>query len=686
MRVTRNARGTRNVRGTRGIRILALFILLLFLLSPVLIASAEIEITRPTARVTLDARAGDAKQNSTTVNFEVKNLDANSSTSISVSVSPGQPSGINLTIGSFENSISAGGIRKIPVTVKVAGDVSEGTHSGKVTINSILYSFDIEVDRLIPAKLAPMANIDAGTVVFDKPKSTMQSTGYVIEKSILIINEGDATMSVQSVGQYGTPDSGITFTASPATLSVSPKNSAQTTIKIKIPVTAPEGTLTGKIQINAGKAGSQNIPVTIVVKHEVKLEISSYSSDFGNVDLLESIQKPVTLKETLGYKSIQDVSVTRNTEKNKTGSGKDDWLLVSLPSQTIPAGGSVNLVFTLRFRGETGIGQSYDWGYIIATSAGDNNVYFKAVARPVNTEETKSALTVLSKSSHTEISHIASQTSSMLTNAGRSNLTSAQWVDVATVSMSTASFLGAMGAAEADIASGDHFSALDWLTIARISADTVDKSTTTSEHRTIEAKIDTYLTKTLTGEAAYFTGIAESTKDSDIKESLFAYDAASRIYNLLGNTVKGSEFASTSNELLATHDEYVKSANDRRVDAKRAMRAVEADNLYRWDDVQYLVNPFKFDSAKEHFDFATWQTNNASEEYKLAGEDELYDEAVLQRDDIAAQWTFLKLRFISLMAMYIIAFMTLIIWSIFAMQTYTKDCDEEDMGNVLLLG
>ena len=669
----------------RFIRILMLFILLLFLLSPV-IASAEIGVTEPTARVTLDARAGDAKPNSTTVNFEVKNIDTNSSVSITASVPSGQPSGINLTIGSFTSSLSAGGTRQIPVTVRVAGDVSEGTHTGKVTINSIQYSFNIEVNRLIPAKLGAMANIDAGIVVFDKPRSTMEGTGYVVEKNILIANKGDATMSVTSVGQYGTPDSGITVTASPASLSVAPKDSAQTTIKIKIPVTAPEGTLSAIVQINAGLAGSQNVPITIVVKHEVKLEISSDSSDFGTVDILESVKKSVILKETLGYKSIQGVSVNRNPETNKTGSGKDDWMLVSLPSQTIAAGGSVNVGFTLRFRGETEIGQLYDWGYLIATNAGDTDVHFTAVARPVNTQETKGALTVLAKASNADISNIASQTSLMLTNAERSNLTSAQWVNVATVSMGTASFLGAMGAAEADIVSGDHFSALHWLTIARISANTVDKSTDTPEQNNINTKINTYLTKTLTSEAEYFTGIAQSTKDSNIKESLFASDAASRIYNLLGNTAKGSEFASISNELLTTHDKYVKSANDKRVNATRAMREVKADDLYRWGDSQYLVNPFKFDSVKEHFDFATWQTTDAAEEYKLAGEDELYDEAVLQRDDVVAQWDFLNIRFIALMVLYIIAFMTLIIWSIFAMQTYTKDCDEEDLGNILLLG
>lgn len=661
-------------------------ILLMVAYIPIALAATPLEIvTRPVAKVTLDARAGDAKPNSTTVYFELKN-PTNESVAVASSVPSGQEAGINLTIGSYTSPVAAAGTVTIPVTVTVAGDVSEGTHSGKVTINDQSYSFDIDVNRLIPAKLASMANIDVGTVSFNKPKSTMESTGYVVEKSILIVNEGDTTMSVKSVGQYGTPDAGMTFTASPASMSVPPKESARATLKITIPAGAAEGTHTGKVQVNAGDAGSQNVPVSVVVKHEVKLEISSYLSNFGNVDLLESVQRSITLSEALGYKSITNVSVSRKSGVNETGSGKDDWMLVSVPSSTIPAGGSVNLVFTLRFRGETEIGQSYDWGYRIATSAGGTDADFKAVARPINTAETKSALSILSKSSNPDIASIASQTSTMLTNAEYSNLTSAQWVNVATVSMGTSSFLGAMGSAEADIVSGDHFSALDWLIIARISADTVEKSIVTPEHRTIHGKIKSYLTKKLNSEAAYFTGLAGSTQNTDMKESLFAYDASSRIYNLLGDHAKESEFASLSNELLTTHDKYVKSANDRRVEAKKAMRSVETDDLYRWGDTQYLVNPFNFDSAREQFDLSIEQTTTASEEYQLAGEDELYKEAVIQRDGIAAQWKFLKLRFVALMFIYTIMFTTLIVWSVFAMISYTKDCDEEDMGNILLLG
>ena len=80
------------------------------------------------------------------------------------------------------------------------------------------------------------------------------------------------------------------------------------------------------------------------------------------------------------------------------------------------------------------------------------------------------------------------------------------------------------------------------------------------------------------------------------------------------------------------------------------------------------------------------QMTIASQEYQLAGETELYDETLSRKNEISQQWDFLKLRFLALMIVYIIIFTVLVVWSIFSMLTYTKDCDEEDMGNLVLFG
>ena len=671
------------MRHDRMIRSFILFLMLLSLLTHTATASIDI-VSIPEVNVKLDATNGDAKQTSKDAEFSFNN--SGGTTNVNVIVPPNQPSGINITLRPYPASVSAGTFT-IPITVKVDGDVSGGAYSATISVNEVTYGFNIIVEKLLPAKLASMQNINMGTIVFDKPKNTMEITGYVVEKTILVRNEGDATMNVQSIGQYGTPEAGITFSASPASPIVPAKDSVTVTIKATIPINAPEGKLSaGIIQVNAGAAGFRNLQVTLEIKHKVNFEITPYSSNLGSVDLLKSVQNHVYLKETLGYKDIHNISVSRHPNTNITGSGKDDWMKVDFASTTIPAGGSLDVTFKLQFRGEAGIGQTYDWGYLISSSEGDKDVYFKAVSRPVDTSLTRSTLSSMSSSTDPDISGIASRTLTMLKDAEKSNLTSTEWANVATVSITTASFLKSMEASISDIEALDHFSALDHLFIARMSADTIKKSATAPDQKNIYSKCNTYLTKILNSEAEFFIDNAVSTRDINLKESLFAYDAASRVYGLLGNRNKENEFDSTSNDLLTLHDEYVRSANDRRVDSDKAMRLVSSENLYKWGDTEYLVNPFKFDSAKELFDMSIEQMTIASQEYQLAGETELYDETLSRKNEISQQWDFLKLRFLALMIVYIIIFTVLVVWSIFSMLTYTKDCDEEDMGNLVLFG
>ena len=677
------------MRNYRIISSFLLFLIMLSLLTHTATASIDL-VSTPEVNVKLDATAGDAKQTSQNVNLVFKNSGETTIT-VNANITSDQPPGITITCLDPTKTAHAESTFTIRINVKVDGDVSEGTYPATIRlndgINDVNYPFNIIVDKLLPAKLASMQNIDMGTIVFDKPKSTMEKTGYVVEKTLVVRNEGDATMKVQSIGQYGTPEAGITFSASPASPNVPAKDSVKVTIKATIPVDAPEGKLSaGIIQVNAGAAGNRNVPVTLEIKHKVIFEITPYSSDLGSVDLLKSIQNHVYLKETLGYKDIHNVSVTRHPNTNITGNGKDDWMKVDLTSTTIPAGGSLDVTFKMQFRGEAEIGQTYDWGYLISSSEGDKDVYFKAVSRPVDTSITRSTLSTMSTSLDPDISSIASRTLTMLKDAENSNMTSNEWANVATVSITTASFLKSMEASQHDIEAIDHFSALDHLLIAKMSADTIKKSATAPDQKNIYSKCNAYLTKTLNSEAEYFMDNAVSTKDTNLKDSLFAYDAASRVYGLLENREKENELDSISDDLLTLHDEYVRSANNKRIDTDKAMRLVSSENLYKLGENEYLVNPFEFDSAKKRFDISIEQMTNASEEYQLAGEIELYNETLSKKNKISQQWDFLKIRFIALMVVYILIFTVLVIWSIFAMLTYTKDCDEEDLGNILIFG
>jgi hypothetical protein len=163
----------------------------------------------------------------------------------------------------------------------------------------------------------------------------MEKTGFKVEKTFQIVNDGDTSMTLGSVAAYGNPDAGMTFSVNnPST--ISEQSAGTATLTITIPVSAPEGEHHGKLRIDAGKAGSQTITVSVVVKHEVKFEMSSYNPDFGRVDVLKSVPLEITLSEALGYKDITSVKIVRDESQPGDPWGNRGWqdILLAPPPHT----------------------------------------------------------------------------------------------------------------------------------------------------------------------------------------------------------------------------------------------------------------------------------------------------------------------------------------------------------------
>ncbi|MCK4651544.1 MAG: hypothetical protein KAT13_00455, partial [Methanosarcinales archaeon] len=277
-------------------------------------ADAGLSVTGATCDISLDARYGDAKAQEKTVTLTLENtgnetINRIDSPSLIISES-------GITLESLSNypieSFNPGDKKDVQIKVRVAGTVSEGTYSATANFAHGSGTITINVDRLVPAHLASLQNIKIDDpVVFNKPRKEMEKTGFKVEKTFQIVNDGDTSMTLGSVAAYGNPDAGMTFSVNnPST--ISEQSAGTATLTITIPVSAPEGEHHGKLRIDAGKAGSQTITVTVTVKHEVKFEMSSYNPDFGRVDVLKSVPLEITLSEALGYKDITSVKIVRD--------------------------------------------------------------------------------------------------------------------------------------------------------------------------------------------------------------------------------------------------------------------------------------------------------------------------------------------------------------------------------------
>ena len=658
-------------------KVLFLFVIFFMIMQT---AQADLSVTGDSCDIDLDARYGDAKAKSATVKVHVSNTgDAGEIITVSV---PNPPTGITTSISSSDSSftLKSNKSEDVQISVTVAGDVSEGAHTLTVSVNGAEHNtatITINVDRLVPAHLAALQNIRIDDpVVFNKPRKEMEKTGFKVEETFQIINDGDTRMTLGSVAAYGNPDAGMTFSVNnPST--ISEQSTGTATLTITIPVSAPEGEHHGKLRVDAGKAGSQTLTVTVTVKHEVEFEMSSYRSDFGRVDVLKSVPLEITLSEVLGYKDITSVKIVR--DESQPGDGKDDWMSVNLPASTIPKGSSVALTFTLRFRGETVVGRTYSWRHLLTHSAGNGTIALKATATPIDIEATKNALQAIQGSGSPDASNIAGKSLGMLSANAES---AEQWASVASVSQASVTFLDAMEQAVRKTGEGDHGAATNDLLVAGIAVDTMQKSAKTDAQTNIHKMSNDYITGILQKESIYFEKMAADAADDRTK--IIAYRRAAITYELLNSPDQCSAAYKLAAESVSSYNQKIESANNNRVDAEDAIRRASED-LYQWGDAKLLVNPFAYDGTSDGYRFAVNMTETAANEYQSAGEQELYNASSARADQLNNHWLFLLSQFCILMIGYILLFVGAVVWCVFAFMAFAADSREEEFGDVVLL-
>ncbi len=645
--------------------------ILLFVVFFVLVQTAEADISVGSGSCRIKDLEGTA-----TVTLTLKTTGNESMTVYAPSL-PSPKKGITLT-ALDRYPISLSGSTNVRIEVRITKAVSRGEYKATVYFgDDSTGTITINADRSVPAHLAPLVNIDAGKIVFDKPRKEMEKTGFKVEKAFEIVNDGDETMVIKSAAAYGTPDAGMTFNVNypPQILN---RSSETANLTITIPVSAPEGTHQGKLRIDCGKAGIQTITVTVIVEHAVKFEMSAYNPDFGRVDVLKSVPLKISLNESLGYKDISSVKIKR--DDGQPGNGKDDWMSVDLPASIIPKGGTVPLTFTLRFRGETEVGKTYTWQYYLSNSAGNATITLRAIATPIDIAETKNVLQTMRGSKNPEVSNIAGKVLGMLSSSGAGS--AEEWASLASISQCSVTFLDAMDRAVRKVDNNEHEDALDDLLVARIAVETMRKSAHTSSQTGIYTMSNNFINSILHKESAYFETMASDADDD--RTRIIAQRHAATAYELLNEIEKSKKARETAAASISAYNQKIESANNHHVDAEDAIRRA-SDDLYRWGDAKLLVNPFVYDSTSYRYKFAINATTVAAENYQAAGEFELHDTSALRANELQKQWLLLLSQFFMLMIGYILVFAGAVIWCVLAFMAFTADSREEEFGDVVLL-
>lgn len=550
--------------------------------------------------------------------------------------------------------------------------------SFSVTSEGGTYNIKLEAELLLPPKLS-VGRSASCTVTFNKPKSgkpTFRKNFYIPVK-----NQGYYSMNINRVSLSGFSSKPKVTVDYPSSVgSYSTKNIA---LSIEAPYDTREGTYSGKVDIDAGSAGSADVSVSIKIKYGVGLEVSPTSKNFGGVEIFtEERDVKLTLRETFGYKSINNVLI-----KKISGPG---WISISPASiPGIPPEGSDIVTFTLKFRGEAETGKEYKWVYSVETeNAGSKTMTVLAETLPPDLSAVISELNSLKSGStaHYPVTGTAiSKSLSMLDAAKKKELSAEDWNFVMSTSTQTVTVLNLLnkysdsedksmafsnlrsGAALSEFVSGSAYSISDG-------------GVRSHAKKSVEA-LDNLVDNMLSEAASYFESRGHNYENTNYLEAAKAYKCAASAYELLGNT-KCETYKHSFEEMVRQHDDLVISANENRVNAERELMLLEPE-LTEIGSVHLLLNPFAYDDVSSGYDSALSTYSGVIDKYGHAGEVRMKSDAENRFSELKKDWKSISTLFFAYMMFLSIIFVLVVFRLSKGVVDYLRDSGEIMLGDVV---
>lgn len=202
---------------------------------------------------------------------------------------------------------------------------------------------------------------------FNIPKSS--NPHYSKTVSLDISNNGDSELIIYSITSSN-PNSYITITVlNNQQFSIPNGSSKSISISVSADKESGEGTYTGYISI-VSNAETKEVDIKVTITHYASIEVIPSTLSFGRVGRTQTPTETLTIKETLGYKSAENIQITKISGNN--------WINVGSYPSTIPAGGSINVDFTM-IESKNPDYNNYTWKYQISSSnAGSAEVTINA--------------------------------------------------------------------------------------------------------------------------------------------------------------------------------------------------------------------------------------------------------------------------------------------------------------------
>lgn len=644
--------------------------------------------------INLDNRFGTAPSFSATKTFYIYN-DGNTSMTISSVTASNPGSGITMSISSSPSPVAAGSFGIVTVSVTALSSVPTGSYSGVITVitsaGSNTMKLSLNINNLIPAKLGSVSSTSS-TIRFDKPKGSVNS--FTDSYSITLNNIGDSILYIDSI-TFTNPTNGIIFSTSNYAQSISPRSSNTASILVTAPSSVSEGAFNGQITITTSKQAqtggkccteTQNVLIGVTVEYGVNMEVSKSLISFGDTELLNPKEDSIEIKETLGYKSLNNIKITKV-------SGASSWLSVSptILSNIYPFG-SDRISVQLLYEGDAKLYQKDEWAYTITSNAGSKNLKITSTNVPPDVKPTLDKLSNIKyKNDYSrDISENSYKSLKYADDNARANTNTykkEELISLIAIADSVVNLLDSYAMAEAFINKGDYDNAYESLIKGVVSAKIINTysekiSDTNIKNyiNVVNEKSSSLMNSLLEKETNYY----DSKKDSDLLESMIANERLSDLWGILGNEEKRVNSGELAKEKFVEHNNHVDSARNSTLDAENQLRGVQDAYLSKWGGSHILITPFYYSKVSHEFNSIKSKYNGAIQSYEIAGEKEMVKKTNVGLDRIKSDSNRIFSLFYVLTGFYSILFIGILSRTTKGIMAYVRDTTETRMGDNFL--
>lgn len=572
----------------------------------------------------------------------------------------------------------------------------------------------IEAYILMPPKLGRLYDKDL-EIKFDKPKGTVSTYERVVE--VKVRNLGDEPMGYTCSLEQ---PAGIHLRTDRSTGSVSRKGYENIKVYIIVPYDTPEDTYRGKLSVNAGDAGREDMDITIKIIWPVDFIISSTSIyftqpppsiDFGSIELkergYEKKSANITLTEFYLYKPVRNLRFSTSGEYGK-------WLNEERDFYEIPPGESRNITLKIE-PGLEAVPKNYSWAYAISASEiSAKRIEVKAKIVPLNItrmiEDFDSFRETPLYNSYPSSEVIISNGVGMLEVVERTEIGAEDWKKTSILMKSALSLLSSLNDGIIFTEEEKYGEAVENLLTASASTSTIESNSnlnnrdisgyakdistgadkTTEEVLRDEAKmleLRAWNIKKAVEHATAMDDISGLKEEENVLESAISYQCAATIHGLLNDMRKRLECSYEESRMMDKHEELVSDATHFRIEAEKNILNSRENDLIRIGDIYLLLDPYKYDTFSANYGQAEKYLEDALKKYKVAGikEDEpLFVDTKEELNKLRNERMYILFLFLLACILYGAAFIYTISRVIMGTMAYMRDMYEREAGDIVV--